>query len=105
MSEMKIRDSIRILGTDFKIKYVERYGDVDMEDGHLLQGQLRNSKCEIVIKKEMHEDGTTSTLIHEIVEALNVRLSIGLSEQQIEILEGGLFSVLADNGGRLWGPQ
>lgn len=39
-----------------------------------------------------------STLLHEILEALNYHLELGLKHPQITALEAGLYQVLKENG-------
>ena len=52
----------------------------------------------IQIASEMHEQEAISTLLHEIIEALNYHLQLSLSHPTIMSLEAGLFQVLTDAG-------
>jgi hypothetical protein len=52
----------------------------------------------IYCSKEIPKDLQESTLLHEILEALNYHLELGLKHPQITALEAGLYQVLKDNG-------
>lgn len=59
----------------------------------------------IQIASDLNEEAAISTVLHEIIEAINFHLKIDLNEQQISSLEAGLYAVFVDNGvelGPLW---
>lgn len=52
---------------------------------------------EIVIKSGQTEQSRDSTLLHEIIEAVNVIYCLNLRHRQIELLEVGLYQALKTN--------
>jgi len=50
------------------------------------------------VANDVPSDVRNSTLIHEIIEAVNYHLEVGLTEQKIKQLEVGLFQALTRNG-------
>lgn len=50
------------------------------------------------IANDLDQDMKNSTLIHELIEALNYHLELNLQHPQIMALEVGLHQVLNDNG-------
>jgi hypothetical protein len=58
-----------------------------------------NSRDQIIrLSRDMHPENAASTLLHEIVEALNYHLRLELEEGDIVRVEAGLFQVLNGNG-------
>jgi len=52
----------------------------------------------IELANDAGEDMKLSTLLHEIIEAINFHLEIRLTEAKIKQLEAGLFQALTTNG-------
>ena len=87
---MRIPDKIKILGYDYTIKMIdlnetEKFGTQDM---NTLTIRLNENKAQSQID---------STLLHEIIEAINFHLGLELNHYQINALEAGLYQVLKDN--------
>lgn len=87
---MHIPDKIKILGYDYTIKMIdlnetEKFGNLDM---NTLTIRLNENKAQSQID---------STLLHEIIEAINFHLGLELKHYQINALEAGLYQVLKDN--------
>lgn len=61
-------------------------------------GYCDMSRQELKIASDVPQDGKESTLLHEIIEALNYHMELGLEHRQISSLETGLHQVLSDNG-------
>ena len=61
-------------------------------------GELRQGKQEIVIAAGLPPQQTTSTVLHEIIEALNYHLALDLGHGTIMALEAGLYQVRTENG-------
>jgi hypothetical protein len=61
-------------------------------------GNVDNRKQIINIDSSLCDQAKTSTILHEIIEALNFHLALNLQHEQIVTLESGLFSTLTDNG-------
>jgi len=87
---MRIPDKIKILGYDYTIKMIdlnetEKFGTQDM---NTLTIRLNENKAQSQID---------STLLHEIIEAIDFHLGLELKHYQINALEAGLYQVLKDN--------
>jgi len=55
------------------------------------------------VANDVDSDMMTSTLLHEIIEALNYHLELKLEHGQIMGLEAGLYQALSENGASLSG--
>jgi hypothetical protein len=89
---MKIQKSIKIGGQIWKIVYenLEEKGNTDCGDC-IFKKQI------ICIDKEQCVGQQESTLIHEILEAINFSNDLRLEHQVISVLEASLYQVLKDN--------
>lgn len=68
--------------------------------GNWLQGGLGRAYIkdgEILLNIDQSEDSLKSTLIHEITHYISDLLSLELSEQQVDGIAMGMFTVLKDN--------
>lgn len=83
---------MKILGYNYRI---ERGVRVDEMDAY---GRIDRRRQIITVASDLAEDGHASTLLHEILEALNYHLELKLEHRAIMSLEAGLFQVLTDNG-------
>lgn len=91
LNPMKEEDGMRmsILGKEWTVVEVKRIeGDGNM--GRALQVPLR-----IYLRKDMPPDNMKEVLIHEIVEAINMELEVGLNEKQVTAVSIGLNSCSA----------
>ena len=61
-------------------------------------GQVRASALQIRLDAHLPRQQLESTLLHEIIEALNHALELKLEHGAIAGLEAGLYQVLTDNG-------
>lgn len=52
----------------------------------------------IQIAGDLHEEQKVSTVLHEIIEALNYHLELGIEHKTISILEATLYQTLTENG-------
>lgn len=101
---MKIPDSIRIGGVEYKICFED-----NLRNGaKLLYGQVSFEDAEIKIS---NSDGSSHqfrciTLIHEVLHAIanhaNLDVEKADKEQIVDTFAKGLYAVLQDNGGRLF---
>lgn len=85
-----IPDKVKILGYDYSVKLIdlnetEKFGTQDM------------NTLVIRLNKNKHPSQIKSTLLHEIIEAINCHLSLDLNHNQINALEAGLYQALKDN--------
>lgn len=83
---------MKILGYDY-ILHIKPKSDMGGNSGFCDFDSQVLSVCE-----ELKDDGKASTLLHEIVEAINYHLCLDLKENQVMGIEAGLFQVLTDNG-------
>lgn len=90
---MALPKKLKILGHDFEV-LMEKFTD---------NGNDNLGKCNIAMNKIwLRADAPAasqmaSTLLHEIIEAINGILDIDLAHNQINLLEAGLFQTLKDN--------
>lgn len=61
-------------------------------------GRQRSQHQVIDVAKNQHVEQQLSTVLHEILEALNKALQIELDEGKIRRIEAGYFQVLTDAG-------
>ena len=85
---------MRILGYDYKLKYAP-----SMEDGGMDQaGRFHTVKQIINVDPDQHRQALESTVLHEVLEAINYHLQFALPHQTIAGLETALYSTLRDAG-------
>ena len=61
-------------------------------EGNMLFGQYDNENNIIYLNSNIFGDIESSTLLHEILEILNISLELDLTHNQISCIESGLFS-------------
>lgn len=61
-------------------------------------GRVDITKQVIQIATDLTPEQTTSTVLHEILEALKYHLELEMEHNVIMALEAGLYQVLVDNG-------
>jgi len=92
MSE-KPRYTLRILGHDIPV-----YEQKDLDREYNRAGHFDPKLMRIKIASGDAKGAQLSTVIHEVIEALDCILSLDLKhEEQLVKLEAGLFSVIQDN--------
>ena len=79
---------MKILGYTYQVEIV----DSDA------MGRFQARRQRLQIASDLAGDGKLSTLLHEIIEAINYHLGLNLPHRTIMALEAGLYQVLADNG-------
>jgi hypothetical protein len=84
---------MKILAYDYQIK-----GLSNPVETATLFGRHDSNSLTITICTGMQRQHQESTMIHEVFEAINWQLKIGLEEQQIICLEAGLYHVLRNAG-------
>jgi len=92
---MKLPSSLKIAGYEYSVVYeVHRSRDRGSNNPASC-----NSKAQTIwIDTDQHRESQESSLIHEVLEALDYHYELGLSHQTIATLETGLYQVLRDNG-------
>jgi len=63
-----------------------------------LAGDFQGTYTRMRIRETIDKQARESTILHEIIEALNWRLDLNLKHETIMRLEAGLFQVLTQNG-------
>lgn len=87
---MRIPEKIKILGHDYAVVMV----DLNETDTY---GNMNPSTNVIRLNKNKAQSQIDSTLLHEILEALNQGLELRLEHNQISSLEAGIYQVFKDN--------
>ena len=83
---------LKILGYDYTV------GSFSAKESNATNcGFCVFSEQHIGIDQDLSPDMKNSTLLHEIIEALNFHLELKLEHSAITALEGGLYQVLKDN--------
>lgn len=82
---------MNILGYDYELRWLDE--DVNGESG-----TCRVCTQVIGITRRDHPQQRISTILHEIVEAINTQLDLGLTHTQISAVENGMFQTLTKNG-------
>lgn len=88
-------NTLKVLGYTYTIQQTEGPPEGIPSDSF---GGCDFANGTIYCSKDIHQDLQESTLLHEILEALNYHLELGLKHPQITALEAGLYQVLKDNG-------
>lgn len=91
---MQIPKALNIVGKTFAVKRVK---DLKNDEGELCYGLCDSSKQMISIDPQYPAQMQDSTLLHEVIEAINIMFELGLRHKQIMTLEAGLYQVLKDN--------
>jgi len=94
---MRIPETIKIGGKDFKIEYDPA---VITDEGYACRGRSRAAMQLIQLiqlNPSFPQQTIDCTLLHEILEALNTNSEIGLEHKQISQLEECLYQILKDN--------
>jgi hypothetical protein len=85
---------LKILGYDYKVILAPSVDAGGFHDA----GNCSSLNQVIALAPGLNDQALASTLIHEVLEALNYHLSLELDHGTIMALETGLFQVLNDNG-------
>jgi len=90
---MNIPDKLKIFGHEYEVVVND-----EVKTGNSDYGIFSLKHCKISINSEIAHFQKESTLIHEILEAINAHLRLDLDHKQIFALETGLYQILKDNG-------
>lgn len=91
---MQLPKTLNIMGKTFD---VEKVKDLKFDDGDACHGICYFSEQKIAIDPGYPVQIRESTLLHEIIEAINFMCELGLRHNQIMTLETGLYQVLMAN--------
>lgn len=84
---------INILGYEYEVNLSQTEKQIG---GQL--GNLDGKYLLIDIASDMNPQQILSTLLHEIIEAINFHSQLNLPHESISLLEAGLFQILTANG-------
>lgn len=85
-------ETLKVLGYIYTVfKRTDREGFGDM-------GHCRPERLSLDILEHLDPQQSRSTLLHEILHALDHHLQMNLDESQVRQLETGLMTLLLDNG-------
>jgi hypothetical protein len=90
---MKIPKTIKIGAVNYKVIEVDNIIDTAGD----CMGRCDIKKATIELKKEQSQEMKESTLLHEIIEAINAMCELEFSHKTICTLETMLHQVLKDN--------
>lgn len=82
---------MKILGYEFKI-----YQDGTVDSINAM-GRFHSKSQRIQIATDLCPQQIESTVLHEVIEAINYYLHLQLSEQVVSSLEASLYQVMVDN--------
>lgn len=80
---------MRIFGYTYNLQYEKFLGGM---------GQQHSADLSIKLDPRLPQQQQASTVLHEIIEAVNSHLELGLTHQQIMGLEVGLYETLREIG-------
>lgn len=90
---MKIPEKIKVL---YKEYTVEETANLHDEAGDLY-GQIHYLPEKILLNADAKEEQKKSTLLHELIHAMDEIYSIGLKEKQVEKLGNAFYMLQKDN--------
>ena len=90
---MKLLKEVKIGGHRYKVIFK----DLDKNEASNNCGYCRTTDNEIYINSSMSQEQQESTLLHEIIEAINFNYQLDLEHNKIQTLEATLYQVLKDN--------
>ncbi|GAB1444159.1 hypothetical protein MASR2M39_30050 [Ignavibacteriales bacterium] len=79
---------IKIGGHHFTVDYVDGLAD---------SGSTDTSLNKILINKNLAKSNQESTILHEIIEAINAIYDLKLEHQTIQTIEAALYQIYKDN--------
>ncbi len=92
---MRIPDKIKIGAYDYEIKMVD---DLHKTNGNGNPATITSKHQIIWIDTTQHIQEQESSLIHEILEAIDYHYAIKLDHDKLSVLETALYQVFKDNG-------
>lgn len=87
---MRLPDKVKVLGYNYNVEYYH-----DNQTGRFGSCDINTLTLRINANKDREQ--MESTLLHEIIEAIDFHLGLELTEKQIMGLEAGLYAVLKEN--------
>ena len=91
---MKIPEEVKIGPLTYKVRLVDI---VNRERPELIGEVSHDTNKEIRLQKALDQDKLESVFIHELLHCMDVFMRLGLTEEQVERLEGAIYMVLKQN--------
>ena len=91
---MKIPEEVKIGPFTYKVRLVDI---VNRERPELIGEASHDINKEIRLQKALDQDKLESVFIHELLHCMDVFMRLGLTEEQVERLEGAVYMVLKQN--------
>jgi len=91
---MEIPKNLKICGKDYTVQFDPTMAT---EEGYSALGFHRGALQLIQINPNYSQSMQDSTLLHEIIEAINYSFELGMEHKQISALEEVLYQVLKEN--------
>ena len=91
---MKIPEEVKIGPFTYKVRLVDI---VNRERPELIGEVSHDTNKEIRLQKALDQDKLESVFIHELLHCMDVFMRLGLTEKQVERLEGAIYMVLKQN--------
>ena len=89
-TESKLPKSVNVGGIVYKVIYVEKASDTDVEGRQAIWGQIDYWTRTIrILQKNRTKDDILHTLFHEIIHAISQEYQLGLEEKELNINEKG----------------
>lgn len=89
---MKIPDSVHILGQDYTVEVLSK------KDMPKLLGFCDVNRNVIQLRDTLKDDKLGEIFLHECIHAVEMQMSLDLSEKQVNSLGVGVYALLKDNG-------
>lgn len=83
---------IKILGYNYEIRRDKTADEIGASGRHRVKSQV------IQVASDQCDEQKESTILHEIIEALNYSLELEIKHSSIMALEAGFYQTLKDNG-------
>lgn len=90
-------EKIKIGYKDYQIKYLDPK-QVLFDDGTELIGRIEYNDNIIYLSNRYSNDTRNEGLVHEVIHGIDDMYGIGLTEEQVNGLGKGIYTVLKDNG-------
>jgi len=91
---MKIPDTVIVGPFTYRVILVDI---VNLDKPDLIGEVCHDSNKEIRLQKDLDQDKLESVFIHELLHCMDVFMHLGLSEEQVERLEGAVYMVMKQN--------
>ncbi len=91
---MKIPSEVKVGPYTYKVRLVDI---VNRERPELIGEVSHDTNKEIRLQKALDQDKLESVFIHELLHCIDVFMRLGLTEEQVERLEGAVYMVLKQN--------